>query len=174
MQVSRLAQANISSLYSIKQLLLNINDHQYQSVIHPFTASLGKHLRHVAEHYQLLISGLKSGHIDYDKRQRIEIEESERSAMLMRITRICNELEELQESYSGDEQLYVSTAVDEQSETPMVTSCISRELVFLHSHSVHHYAIISAILKLQGIQVDTNFGIASSTLIYEKTQKCAP
>ena len=174
MQVSTLVQANITSLMSIKRMLLAINDQQYRAVVAPFTASLGKHLRHVIEHYQLLLDGLDDGYIDYDDRLRGEIDESERSSMIMRIQRVCQALHEIPSRYSGDEMIMISTAVDQASEVPKVSSGLNRELVFLQSHSVHHYAIISAILKLQNVDVDADFGVATSTLIHEKNQKCAP
>lgn len=50
-------------------------------------------------------------------------------------------------------------------------SSLGRELVFLHSHSVHHFAlivIIVIILKQRGITVEQNFGIAQSTLVSRK------
>lgn len=174
MQVSKLVQANIDSLNSIKQLLLSISDEQYRVVIHPFTASMGKHLRHVTEHYQIFLDGLTPNNIDYDHRQRDQVEENERSSMLLNISNLCNQLKALPTKYSGCETISITTAVDEQAPSPTAASSIDRELIFLHSHSVHHYAIVSAILKLQNIQVDSNFGIASSTLIHESTQKCAP
>lgn len=54
-----------------------------------------------------------------------------------------------------------------------ISSSIERELVFLHGHTTHHYAIIAAILKLQGCAIDYAFGIAPSTLAYEEQLKCA-
>jgi len=41
--------------------------------------------------------------------------------------------------------------------------------MFLLSHTVHHYALISVALKLQGIDPGEEFGIAPSTLRYLKS-----
>ena len=174
MSVHNLLQTNIESLKQAELLLIRITDTQYRAVSHPFTANIGKHLRHITDHYRLLLEGLPDTLVEYDKRERLETEENERSAMILRLRSLCNELSRLAETCSTDVQLSISLAVNEQDESPRVNSTLSRELVFLQSHSVHHYAIISAILKLQNIKFDSDFGIAPSTLKYEHGKKCAP
>jgi hypothetical protein len=39
-----------------------------------------------------------------------------------------------------------------------------RELQFLLSHTVHHYALMALILRLQGFNPAAEFGVAPSTL----------
>jgi len=46
-------------------------------------------------------------------------------------------------------------------------STIQRELQFLSSHTVHHFAIVAMILKIQGFETPDTFGVAPSTLKYE-------
>ncbi|MDH3494762.1 MAG: hypothetical protein OEM82_14505, partial [Acidobacteriota bacterium] len=43
---------------------------------------------------------------------------------------------------------------------------LARELEFLHSHTVHHYALIAAKLGSMNIEVPFEFGVAPSTLKY--------
>ena len=174
MQISHLFDANIQSLRTAEHILLKLSDEQYRAIVHPYTANLGKHLRHITDHYQLLLDGIDKSRVDYDQRKRVEIEESNRSAMILRLRQICSELELLSTTTSKDQTLLISLAVDEGIEAPTVPSSLSRELVFLQSHTVHHYAIIAAILKLQNVELDDEFGIAPSTLKYEHQQKCAP
>ena len=45
-------------------------------------------------------------------------------------------------------------------------STVERELQFLRFHTVHHFAIIAMILKIQGIETPKDFGFAPSTLAY--------
>ncbi len=174
MSVQHLLQANIENLKQAELLLVTITDSQYRAVIYPFTANIGKHLRHITDHYRLLLEGLPETLIEYDRRERLATEENERSAMILRLRSLCNELTRLSERCNTDVSLSIRLAINELDESPTVDSTLSRELVFLQSHSVHHYAIISAILKLQNIQFDPDFGVAPSTLKYEHGKKCAP
>jgi hypothetical protein len=52
---------------------------------------------------------------------------------------------------------------------------MARELEFLLSHTVHHYAIVAILCRLQGIAVDDGFGVAPSTLRHrtESETPCA-
>ena len=43
-----------------------------------------------------------------------------------------------------------------------------RELDFLQSHTIHHFALIAYKLEALGIEVEDNFGVAPSTLKYWK------
>ena len=174
MQISHLFDANIQSLKAAETVLLRLSDEQYRAVVHPYTANLGKHLRHITDHYQLLFDGLDKSCVDYDQRKRVEIEEQNRSAMILRLRQICGELESLSNRTRKDRTLLISLAIDEGVEAPTLPTSLSRELVFLQSHSVHHYAVIAAILRLQNFEIDEEFGIAPSTLKYEHQQKCAP
>ena len=174
MRISHLFDANIQSLKAAETVLLRLSDKQYRAVVHPYTANLGKHLRHITDHYQLLFDGLDKSCVDYDQRKRVEIEEQNRSAMILRLRQICGELESLSNRTRKDRALLISLAIDEGVEAPTLPTSLSRELVFLQSHSVHHYAVIAAILRLQNFEIDEEFGIAPSTLKYEHQQKCAP
>ena len=45
-------------------------------------------------------------------------------------------------------------------------SSISRELQVLSSHTVHHFALIAMTLRMHGVEIDSDFGMAPSTLRY--------
>ena len=52
---------------------------------------------------------------------------------------------------------------------------ISRELQVLSSHTVHHFALIAVTLRMHGVEMDPDFGMAPSTLRYlaSKTAEAA-
>jgi hypothetical protein len=58
------------------------------------------------------------------------------------------------------------------SETPRWSdSSAGRELQFLISHTVHHYAVVAILLRLQGCDAaaeNPDFGVAPSTLAHRK------
>jgi hypothetical protein len=57
---------------------------------------------------------------------------------------------------------------------PWSRSTAARELQFLVSHTVHHYALIAFILRANGIDPGADFGVAPSTLAHRKSQQsCA-
>ena len=49
-------------------------------------------------------------------------------------------------------------------------STVRRELQFLLSHSIHHYALIATICHANGFPVPEGFGVAPSTLRYRRQQ----
>jgi hypothetical protein len=52
--------------------------------------------------------------------------------------------------------------------TTWSATSVTRELQFLASHTVHHYAVIAAMLRPQGVEPGNDFGVAPSTLEYER------
>ena len=56
--------------------------------------------------------------------------------------------------------------------TPGIATSTSvlRELEFLLSHTIHHYALVAVMARLQGHEPLATFGIAPSTLKYQHAQ----
>jgi len=172
LQFQALINVNQQAIKDAEALLCSISDSQYKAVVAPFTASLGKHLRHITDHYHQFFAGMDTAAVDYDARNRDTLSESERSAMILNLRQVQQKLKQLGESDEIPTTIELIQSVDTQGAAPSVTSNVERELVFLQSHATHHFVIIAAILKLQGITVDDSFGVAPSTLKYEQ-QQCA-
>ena len=51
---------------------------------------------------------------------------------------------------------------------PYSVSSVGRELISLSSHTIHHFALISLTLQALGHSVDPDFGVAPSTLRYQR------
>jgi uncharacterized damage-inducible protein DinB len=124
---------------------------------------VGKQFRHVIDFYRCCLEGLAGGKVDYARRDRDPRVEHERAAAREALEAVRGRLVDL----SDDAELHV--AVDRlagSEETAWSRSSLLRELHFLMSHTVHHFALIRWILKLQGVDVEPGFGVAPSTLRY--------
>ncbi len=134
-------------------------------------ASIGGHVRHILDFYFALFSGLPGNEIDYDKRERDPVIESELTVAGEKIRVICEQLEQLKGSQ--EQKISVSVTTDATIAIMEGKSTLLRELQFVHSHTTHHMAIISIILRVNHITPATNFGKAPSTVAYEQKQACA-
>lgn len=127
-------------------------------------SSLGQHLRHTLEHVEALLEGLPEGCIDYDARKRDEVIEREPELAADR----CRQLKQLLASssitFSTEDEITVRATSEKGEEAAGRRSTIGRELQFLVSHTVHHFAIMAGICHGLGIQTTEDFGIAPSTL----------
>jgi uncharacterized damage-inducible protein DinB len=130
-----------------------------------FGSSCGAHFRHLIQHYQAFFSGVETGLIDYDHRDRTVDLESDRNAAVQALA-------DLRDAFAArhlrDQPVQILQNYDPKKPRQPVASGISRELTFLVSHSIHHYALIGVILRLNGILVPQQFGFAPSTIFYLK------
>ncbi len=176
---------NIKAIQTGISLLENLTDSEYNHLADPyFTASPGKHFRHILDHYNCFIDGLKERHIDYDSRCRVSQIETDIQSAIKASNRIIDQLKTLEfilinEQKHAERTIQVTNCTSvESGTTAPVESSLERELIFLHSHTTHHFSIIGAILKLQNHRVDPDFGVAPSTLAYEEKEQsqkqCAP
>jgi len=145
----------------------------------------GSHMRHCLDFYDRFLESLSveaevdartgGARLDYDRRRRDE--ELERSPALARakIGAVIAELVALVPLARGRTLLVKTDGASEGSdEGPWAGSTVERELQVLSSHTVHHYALIAAALRLQGHAPEPDFGVAPSTLRYWKEQRaCA-
>jgi hypothetical protein len=129
---------------------------------------VGKHVRHVIEHYEALVSPTLPGVVDYDQRPRDP--ELERSGSLAR-TRLAAVHQRLNDW--GDLDLEATVSVQGQTHFGgelgfVVESTIGRELVSVASHAVHHFALMHGYCLQQGIPIGENFGKAPATVAHER------
>lgn len=155
-----LIDANIHALKEGAELLLILDSEQYGSGLKPaFQATIGAHYRHVIEHYRCLFGQVAEAVFCYDKRERDEELESDREYALRSIADIIGQLEAIN-SEAFDQHYHI---VDHQLAAPLQTT-LQRELLFLQSHTVHHYAIIAAMARGLGKQTMPDFGVAIATI----------
>ena len=130
-----------------------------------FSASVGEHFRHLIEHYQAFLDGWPGGVVDYDARPRNAQLETDMASARASIENLRRRLRALPADLDLAQPVAVRCCTGAEMKASPVPSCLSRELVFLHGHSVHHFALIVIILKQRGITVEQNFGIAPATLV---------
>jgi uncharacterized damage-inducible protein DinB len=137
-----------------------------------FESCLGKHIRHVLDHYLCFARDFESGVINYEQRQRESRLETDKDYALVVIGEIETFFNSLMGEKVQDHELSVLLCNDvEFPQGEATKSSVRRELQFLQGHSVHHYALIASMLRFYGIDTSREFGVAPSTLVHEETVK---
>jgi len=133
-----------------------------------FAQHSGPHLRHVVEHYEALLEHLHERRIDYDDRRRDpQVQRSPRFAR-MRLQQLSAQLASLRIEWLRD-PLTIRLRGGLDGETVFASqSTIARELLFVASHAVHHYAMIQLYCAQDGIDLGRDFGKAPSTRHHER------
>lgn len=160
-----LNQENCFLLRRFISIVEAVTDSQYILSDQPlFNSSIGAHMRHVLDHYQALIDGLPSGHVNYDVRTREKSIEVNRGIAIKKLTETIAFLEQLE---VDNKSILVSMDIGESSAADVIPqhSTLGRELTFLYSHQIHHEALIGFILRVLNItSIDNDIGLAPSTL----------
>lgn len=128
------------------------------------SSPVGMHFRHLIDHYRAFFTGLPEGKIDYDARERQTPMETDRHLALATILGFIGDLERIDETMGGREILVSARSAGDSSEPDWSRTTIKRELQFLVSHTVHHFALIRPLLLGEGVAVEDQFGFAPSTL----------
>lgn len=171
-----LIEMNIRWLNQAIALLARLGDSVYSTSPPGFAPHrVGAHLRHVLEFYRSFIKGIESRRIDYDARKRERAIECSRAAASAAIRGIIQFFES-SDFLRQDSVVWVRIEDAEASrlEDSFMHSSVGRELQVLSSHTIHHFALIAMILRLHGVELDPEFGMAPSTLRYLASKKAAP
>jgi len=131
-------------------------------------SSVGAQYRHVLDHYRAVLDGVEDGWIDYDHRRRDVEVETDRDVAAGDTRGLIARLGGLRGATS-DAPLTVVAACSANLPGEPQLSSLGRELHFLVSHTVHHYAIIKLLLD-EADAVPTDFGVAPSTLAWQQTR----
>jgi hypothetical protein len=133
-----------------------------------YVGPMGAHLRHVIEHYEALLFPARAGMVDYDARARDAELEATPSLALARLQALNQALAscpagELDQVLSVRGQIGVLGEFGFQAR-----SSLGRELAFLASHTVHHFALLAGTCAQQGIATPEGFGKAPATRAHER------
>lgn len=167
-----LAEDNIAYLEQGVALLQRIDDAAYTRG-HPaaFSSGFGPHLRHCLDHYERFLAGLPAGRVDYDARGRDPRTETDRAFALEKIRAVIAGLRAIAPSQADQPiEIKLDCGEDTDSATWWSKSTVRRELQFLVSHTVHHYALIAFILRTFDVDTGAEFGVAPSTLRYQQSR----
>lgn len=172
MTATGVIDANVALLQQGMDLIRDLDDSAYSEGEEAVKMSpIGAHLRHCIEYYGRFLAGLESGRIDYAARARDHRLETDRGYALQKMLGLVEALEAMPE---GVESRPLEVDVEEGEaalDAPAAAwaqSDVRREMGFLMSHTVHHYALIAVVLRLKGHEPNAEFGVAPSTLAYEK------
>ena len=166
-----LIKANLHYLRQAADLVDALEDGSYIRQEPMFyNSTVGGHLRHCLDHYESFTAGIDAGKIDYDARCRDRQVEHKTCAARKRIDRMSATLEQLEDTHLHTQvQVKVDCGctdqgADLQEKELWQKSTIGRELQFLISHTVHHFAMIRGICQTGGHELAADFGYAPSTL----------
>ncbi|KAJ6604320.1 hypothetical protein DFH09DRAFT_1242342 [Mycena vulgaris] len=121
-------------------------------------STIGKHLRHSRDHFELLLECIKSPPI------RNTPMEQQRDAARNALLETIRHLEEI---VPGADP---STPLTLQAVTPYLQefdTSFGRELWFAGLHCVHHWSMVRVIAGELKIKLADDFGFAPSTLVYQ-------
>lgn len=132
--------------------------------------TIGKHIRHMLDHFRCAITTCCSEPIDYDHRARGGVVESDREEAKREIATLRSLLAGLDE---GDLGASVTTRVmlSGDGQTADLSSTRAREIFFAMHHAIHHNAILKAIGLELGFACPEGFGTAPSTINFACAQR---
>lgn len=155
-------------LAQLAEVVEGLDDEQYtrKGPAH-LGASVGGHVRHCLDHVSALLAGIETGVVDYEKRERGGDIETRRSAALGLMKDLDARLIDKADTSPAEA---VSTVVMLASDDAPLksTSTFGRECGFVLSHTIHHSAMIGAMVRDMGGEVPEHFGYAPGTVAFLK------
>lgn len=169
-------EQNLHFLRQGAALLERLDDETYSraDTDRPRAAGVGPHFRHCLDFYRSFLRDLASGRVDYDTRDRQSELETSVLAAQATVARVMAALHALGAA-DADREIVVhhDELPGEEPSSSWHRSTVTRELRFLASHTVHHYALIAQLLRQQGLELDDEFGVAPATLESWATQEAS-
>jgi uncharacterized damage-inducible protein DinB len=167
--MKQLREATLETLGQVKQLILACSAENYKQPYEHAQSGVGRHVRHILDHFLAVKAGLPAGLIDYKSRHRDSAVESDRSVALQ----LVNDMMDWLASDDGivDKSLTVQTEISvSETRNARTESTVSRELCYLINHTIHHVAFATLVAKHLGVALGDDLGVAPSTASYLRAQ----
>jgi hypothetical protein len=154
-----------NSLDELIGLLNQLSNQEYSKPCEALSnATIGEHTRHIIEMFQCLENFYESGIVNYDKRERNILIQTDTQFAVDSIYTIKRKLEK------PNKEIELQQIID--GEEIRIKSNYEREILYNLEHCVHHQALIKvAVLQCGNVTLDADFGVARSTIEYRK--QCA-
>jgi hypothetical protein len=151
-----------NSLNELIDLLNQLSKKDYSNPCAELSnASIGEHTRHIIEMFQCLENQYDLGTVNYDKRERNVLIQTDNNYAIHHILEIKKNIEK------ENKNIDLQQVID--GEEILIQSNYYRELLYNLEHCIHHQALIKvAILKFDNVNINENFGVARSTIEYRK------
>ncbi|MBS1916052.1 MAG: DinB family protein [Bacteroidetes bacterium] len=129
--------------------------------------TIGQHVRHIIELFQCLENGYENGLVNYEKRKRDKIIETDKQLATDLLKSINDKLAR------NNKSLRLEAFYDEHVTEPVVIDTnYFREVAYNLEHTIHHMALIRiGVSEVSSIHLPDDFGVASSTVKFRK--QCA-
>jgi hypothetical protein len=149
-----------NNLNELIDLLNQLPENEYSKPCFELSgATIGEHTRHIVEMFQCLNRNYDSGLVNYDKRNRNVLIQTNTDFAIQMILDIKNEITKENKNLEL-QQMIDGVAIK-------IESNYHRELLYNLEHCIHHQALIKvAVLKCESVAVNENFGVARSTIEY--------
>jgi uncharacterized damage-inducible protein DinB len=151
-------------LQQLFDVVMGLADAQYtQKPVGVIESSVGGHVRHCLDHVRSLLDAIDTGELNYDHRQRGTQVESCSRAATEQIDELLGELDSLDVDVL-DRPLVLTTLLAPNDPPVRVVTSVGRELAYVLAHTVHHNALVGAMVKTLGGWLPERFGYAPSTI----------
>ena len=161
---------NVALLKQAQLLIKSLETRQFaRKDIPPFNSGVGTHIRHVLDFFSAFLAEA-GGRIDFDNRIRDPLIETDPAYACERIEQVIAAIEKTDDL---ERKVYAKNddGGNRTLDQAFSRSSIGRELQFLASHTIHHFAMIAMVLARLGIPIPKDFGVAPSTLSHWRSQE---
>ncbi len=153
-------------LLQLRDVLENLSDGQYTAPADLLSgATIGQHIRHVVEFFQEMAYGYEDGTVNYDRRSRNPVLETNRCLAIHLLAATA-----LAVDRPDKDLMLVAHLSPGDTEPVVIRTNYFRELLYNIEHLVHHMALLRiGINGVAKIVLPDNFGVAASTLKFRQT-----
>ena len=164
-QTTMLTTSISKTLNELSDLLSQLSNQDYSKPCNELSnSSIGQHTRHIVELFQCLENQYETGCVNYDNRLRNYEIETDVPTALNAIITILKSIEK------PNKVLFLKQKMD--NDVLNIETNYERELLYNLEHCIHHQALIKvAVLQMNHLEINENFGVARSTIEYRK--QCA-
>ena len=133
-------------------------------------SSIGRHVRHILDHFAALQAAAGSGRLDYNARNRDDIVEVDAAVALARVDAL---VDWLQSGELADRPLEIESEVSvSRYDNVRIRGSLHREVIYVINHTIHHIAYAKTIAVQLGIDLDDHLGLAPATATYLRSTTC--
>lgn len=162
---------NLEAISQGLELCRQLDQNSYNHKATPYVqSSIGEHLRHINDLYFAIKNEANVGVVDYDHRRRGAPVESDLEVGIAELEQIESWLKQLTDEQLDRNISILSEASISSQQVCEIPSNMRRELLFVASHTIHHFALMRVAAIHCDVETNEHLGYAPATATYLRGQ----
>ena len=165
----KVAKVAVELLNQLSEICAKLENKEFSEKLNILSdATIGQHVRHTLEFFDIMMKGVNDRKFSYDRREHNSLLQENVQLTLNKIDELTNFLDNI----VRNEEIELEVEFPVSSINTVVNTNLEREIIYNIEHLIHHMALLKIGIhqNFPHIKLPNYFGVAQTTVAFQENE----